>query len=310
VAANDQLSLFGAPKLPPVPPTVLFGTSTWNYPGWAGTIYSREALKKGHVADLLAEYVRYPLFGTVGIDATFYQPFPETRWAALGRVLPSGFRCVSKVWERLTVRTFANVGGQAERAGERNPDYLNRDVFLRDVFEPAWQSFRDHLGPFVFELQACPPAMRPTEAEFVAELEHFLSTLPPEGRYAVELRDNALMTPSYFAALRRHNVAHAYNAWTRMPLPGQQADAEGEPTADFAVFRLLLKPGRTYERAVQDFRPYRKLQEPLEDVRRDVVDVIRRNQRAGRTSYVLVNNRLEGHAPGTIKALAEMLAAE
>ena len=57
-----------------IPPNVHFGTSTWNYPGWAGLIYSRVWPEAGATAKMLAEYARFPLFTTVGIDSSFYGP--------------------------------------------------------------------------------------------------------------------------------------------------------------------------------------------------------------------------------------------
>ena len=53
-----------------IPAGVRFGTSTWNYPGWKGLVYQQDYPASGAVAEMLEEYARYPLFGTVGIDAS------------------------------------------------------------------------------------------------------------------------------------------------------------------------------------------------------------------------------------------------
>ncbi|HZE74242.1 MAG TPA: hypothetical protein VE091_02965, partial [Gemmatimonadales bacterium] len=63
-----------APPLPPpidpaelarlgaaLPPVVLFGSSSWNYPGWKGLVYHREYRSKGASARMLEEYARFPL---------------------------------------------------------------------------------------------------------------------------------------------------------------------------------------------------------------------------------------------------------
>lgn len=309
----SQLNLFateGPSQAAPItiPKSILFGTSTWTYRGWAGVVYSPAVARRGNAAEMLAEYAQHPLFRTVGIDGTFYRPYTAKQLQAFATVLPPDFRCVSKVWDLITVRVFTPKGQHDAHAGERNPDFLNAELFKRAVLDPYERAFRDHIGPFVFELQATRAADRPSIGQFTEELDRFFSALPNGVPYAVELRDAVLLTEDYFSVLRHHGVAHVYNAWTRMPTPGEQQAREGAPTAYFAVLRLLLKRGRTYEQAVRTFEPYDQLREPLPELRQDVVRVLRKTQADGRTAYVIVNNRLEGNAPGTIHALAAMLA--
>ena len=38
-----------------IPAGVRFGTSTWNYPGWRGLVYSRDYPEKGASAEMLAD---------------------------------------------------------------------------------------------------------------------------------------------------------------------------------------------------------------------------------------------------------------
>ena len=66
-----------------LPPSLYLGTSTWTYPGWTGLIYERPYPKTGATVRMLAEYARYPLFRTVGVDSFFYRPpTPERRLRA------------------------------------------------------------------------------------------------------------------------------------------------------------------------------------------------------------------------------------
>ena len=92
-----------------LPEILRFGTSSWTYPGWTGLIYQKEYPKTGSSAAMLAEYARFPLFRTVGIDSTFYAPPSAGILQSYARALPAGFRCVSKVWDRITVHTFAKA---------------------------------------------------------------------------------------------------------------------------------------------------------------------------------------------------------
>jgi len=62
-----------------------------------------------------------------------------------------------------------------------------------------------------------------------------------------------------------------------------------------------------YEQAVERFRPYDRILAPREDMRRDLVRMIRDIAARGADAFILVNNRAEGCAPLTIRALASEL---
>lgn len=292
-----------------IPPGVRFGTSTWSYPGWAGLVYSRVYPASGATAKMLAEYARFPLFGTVGIDASFYGPPTPKTLAAWAKALPPGFRCVSKVWERLTVHTWTSPRDEA-RSGQQNPDFLNAELFRTDVWEPYRVHFGDHTGPFVFEFQTIGRDQRVSPPEFVARLDEFLGRLPPEGEYGVEVRNEEFLCPAYFAVLREHDVAHVFNSWTRMPSLGEQLDLAESITGRFLVARALLRPGRTYAEAVDRFAPYDRIREPNPELRRDLFRLARTAAGLRIPAYLLVNNRAEGSAPLTIAAVARLLAEE
>jgi uncharacterized protein YecE (DUF72 family) len=53
--------------------------------------------------------------------------------------------------------------------------------------------------------------------------------------------------------------------------------------------------------------PYDKLVRPLPEMREATVALVKQAVGEHRRAYVLVNNRSEGHAPGTVKALHDML---
>jgi hypothetical protein len=142
--------------------------------------------------------------------------------------------------------------------------------------------------------------------EFLPRLERFLDSLPCGWKYAVEIRNPEYLAPEYFLALARRNVAHVFNAWTRMPTLGEQVAMGDSFTADFTVARALLRRGRTFENAVKQFAPYRQIQEPDEATRLALREIAERSVKTRRRAYAFVNNRLEGNAPGTIAAVASM----
>jgi len=295
-----------------VPDLIKFGTSTWTYEGWQGLIYTKAYPKGRFKQDCLAEYARYeyrgqPLFRTVGLDQTFYRPPTEAQLAHYAQQLPPGFDMCSKVWEELTIPQFASHPRYGSKAGQPNPRFLDAKLFIEQVLAPYREAFNTHTGPFVFEFQRW--GINPDE--FLPRLDAFLGHLPKDHAYAIEVRNAALLGPDYQAILKAHGVAHTYNHWTAMPpLTEQHRRMAQTFTAPFALFRLLTPLGTKYEDAVKAAEPYRKIVQPLPQMRADVLSLVRQAVAEGRRAYVLVNNRAEGCAPLTIQALADQLVAK
>ena len=291
-----------------IPPQIHFGTSSWNYiEGWRGLVYHRKYPKTGGVAKMLAEYAEFPLFDTVGIDAAFYRPLSRNTYRSYAEVLPPGFRCEQKVWNRITIHTFTGHqdGGTA---GERNPDFLNAELCVNEVIGPALESFAGHVGPFIFEIQTIAKKDKVSPDDFARRIDDFLGKLPTGAEYAVELRNEEYLTPAYLAVLREHGAAHLFNSWTRMPPIGEQLAHEDVITAPFVIARALLRPGRYYAEAVDAFAPYDRIQDENPELRQDLVTLAERAIRLRIPAYLLINNRAEGSAPHTIAAVARKLA--
>jgi uncharacterized protein YecE (DUF72 family) len=289
-----------------IPRNVRFGTSTWNYPGWRGLVYHRDYGTKGAAAKMLEEYAAFPLFGTVGIDSSFYGPPTEEVLRSYAEHLPTGFPCVSKVWSQLTIQRFTKAQDPA-RAGKANPDFLNPDLFVEEIYQPYQRYFPHNTGPFVFEFQTLAKSSGIDAEGFATRLDEFFSALPRDAQYGVEIRNDEFLTPMYFAVLREHGVVHVFNSWTRMPPIGHQLDLPGAITGSFLLARALLKPGRTYNEAVDAFAPYDRIREPNPKLRRDLVRLVEAAVKTRIPAYILVNNRAEGSAPLTIAAVAELL---
>lgn len=287
-----------------LPPALFMGTSTWTYPGWTGLIYERPYPKTGASVAMLEEYARYPLFRTVGVDSFFYRPPTPELLRAYASVLPEGFRCVMKTWDRVTSHSLRSPR-QGAPPGV-NPDWLNPKLFEREVLSPTLTYFGDHAGPFVLEFESIPSYARMTAAEFAGYLDTFFSQLPRGPMYAVEIRNAEFLAPEYFDALRKHNVAHVFNSWTRMPSIGAQL-AMDSFTADFVVSRALLKPGRKYAEAVDKFAPYTRIMEEAPEVRANLAELVRKGMSYQKAIFIIANNRLEGSAPLTLLGLAYLL---
>lgn len=287
-----------------LPATLLMGTSSWGFPGWQGIVYARKRSTSVLAREGLHEYAQHPLLRTVGIDRSFYAPVPDEDLVRYAEQLPDGFPCCAKAPAAVTAPTLQGMGRHST-----NPDFLSSGRFIRDMLDPFARSFNRHAGPFI--LQFSPPVNpRSSDATaFIEGLDRFLGELPRDFRYAVEIRDKWALTDAYRDALARHGCGHVYNYWSAMPLPGAQARTMAPEDQPFVVVRLLLRPGRWYEDQRQVFAPFDKLVEPDDEMRRDVLDIVRRAATGTRQVYLLVNNKAEGSAPLTIEAIAERFVA-
>ncbi|MBN1154520.1 DUF72 domain-containing protein [candidate division KSB1 bacterium] len=293
---------------PEIKKYIKLGSSSWAFEGWQGLVYFQDYPKGRFKLDCLAEYARDPRFSTVGMDLFFYQPPSKDLLDHYGNLLPEDFKTCSKVWEGITIYRYPNHSRYGSNKGKVNPSYLNPEVFNETVLTPYRESFTDHTGPFIFEFQYMRMNDKSIE-EFCEDLDQFFSKLPPDFQYSVEIRNKNFLDPIYFETLRKHNVAHVFNQWTFMPLVSKQLSYDSI-TADFIVSRILTPPGLTYQETVTMFEPFDKIKTELPQMRSDVMDLIRIAVKETKYAYILINNRVEGSAPLTIKALWEMVEKE
>jgi uncharacterized protein YecE (DUF72 family) len=328
-----QLSLFGAamlaphvtPKITPedtelaarLPAFVRFGTSSWSFPGWRGIVWDGQPTEAELVRGGLAAYAAHPLFRTVGLDRSYYGPLRAEELGEYAEQLARAgnpgnpgkraFRVVSKVWDEITTAVFPKHPRYGARAGGKNPTFLDAERFESEVLAPYALRFREHAGPFVFELTPFPRGAV-DERTLVAKVDDFLARLPAGPRWAFELRNAEVFGRRWLDMLRAHGAAHVFSFWTAMPPLSVQLRAGGI-VAPFTVVRLMLPPYARYEARKAELAPFDRIASPQEEMRSDVVDILRAAAEADcDDAFVLVNNKAEGSAPLTIRALADKAA--
>src|SRR5438445_7116776 len=115
-------------------PLIRFGTSTWTYEGWQGQVYKKQYAKSSFARECLGEYCQYqyqgePLFRTVGNDATFYRPPTANQLRHYLTQIPEDFQMCFKVWEEITIPTYAKQARYGPRAGQPNTRFLDAKLF-------------------------------------------------------------------------------------------------------------------------------------------------------------------------------------
>jgi uncharacterized protein YecE (DUF72 family) len=292
---------------------IYFGTSSWKYEGWLGSIYTTERYTtRGKFSfrkfeeECLAEYAE--TFPAVGGDFSFYQfPSPEY-WGRLFGGSPKSLLFGLKVPEEITVANWPGHARYGARAGKPNTSFLDHRLFEAAFVRPL-EPYRDRIATLMFEFGTFSKAVFPSAQVFCEQLDSFLGALPGGFRYAVETRNREYLGDEYFGMLARHRTAHVFNAWTRMPEIGAQARMAGSLTGEFIAGRALLRCGRTYENAVKQFEPYRTTQEVDPATRVALEHLAEEARKARMPVFLFVNNRLEGNAPSTIEAVASRLVS-
>ena len=208
--------------------------------------------------------------------------------------------------ENITVARWPGHARYGKVAGEKNEHFLDAELFRRHFLQPL-KPYEDQVGPLILEFGTFPRAVFPNPGDFYAALEAFLRDLPEGFKYGIEIRNADYLTPEYLELLGARNVAHVFNAWTRMPALEDQSQLPDAYSADFTVVRALPKKGRDYEQAVEAFEPYEKTQEVNEGAREGMVRIVSEARKKRIEAFVFINNLLEGNAPSTIEAVVSEL---
>ncbi|WP_423823723.1 DUF72 domain-containing protein [Salinisphaera sp. SPP-AMP-43] len=298
-----------------LPAGLRLGTSSWNFPGWAGLVWDRLYDSKRLSREGLGAYAQHPLLGAVGLDRSFYQPLTVAQYAGYADQVPESFRFVVKAPARVTDALIRESGGKGRRA---NPHFLNADSAWREFVAPASRGLGQRLGALVFQISPLPNRWLDHMDRLIAQLHDLLQSAAaarsdsPESVVAVEVRNPEWLTPAFVDALKAAGATYCLGLHPKMPpitaqLPILRALWPGPLVCRW---NLNLKHGAYgYEKAREDYAPFDKLVDPDPDTRSTLARVIAGTVGAGQSAYVTVNNKAEGSSPRSVIALAEAVQA-
>jgi uncharacterized protein YecE (DUF72 family) len=289
-----------------LPATILLGTSSWSFPGWAGLVYAETSTRQALARNGLAAYAEHPLLRTVGVDNGFYAPLDQRRLADYADQVPAGFRFLVKAPAKITDRFMRDRRGR--RLG-LNADFLDPVLAADEAVAPFVEGLGDRAGVLLLQLPPLGPQITADPRRFAEDLYRFLIRLPRGPCYAVELRDRALLTPDLVAALAHGGAEPGLAVHPRLPPIVEQLALFGpgqRPGAPL-VIRWLLRGNRRYAEARERYQPFNRLAEPDPTARGRIADAVRRAANLSRPVYLIANNKAEGSAPLTLIALADAL---
>jgi uncharacterized protein YecE (DUF72 family) len=262
----------------PAPPIHL-GSSSFTADGWQGPFYPKH-LKS---SDRLSFYSTR--FDTVEIDSTFYgTPSPKTVQNWYDQT-PPNFLFSLKV-----------------------PNIITHDKLLEDTdadlaeFLDTASILKEKLGPLVFQFPFFEKIKLPTQRDFLDLLEPFLAKLPPDKKFAVEIRNKSWLDATFAGVLRRHKIALVLQDLSTMPA-AHELERKFDPiTTDWTYIRWL--GDRKWIEGITV-----KFDKPVIDRTPQLmrwIDFCFKIRHRGVTIYAYANNHYTGFSPHTITQFRQL----
>ncbi|MEP7243794.1 MAG: DUF72 domain-containing protein [Gammaproteobacteria bacterium] len=293
-----------------LPRSLRLGTSSWNFPGWAGLVWDQDYPEATVSRYGLSAYAQHPLFRAVSLDRNFYRPLSAEQYAAYASQVPEDFRFLVKAPRFVSDAVLRVEGG---RVGQANPDFLSPTRSTRDFVQPALEGLGNRLGALVFQLSPLVAPVAQQSDELFQRLRRMLAALPdlrsiaPDAVVAVEVRNPELLTIALSDVLREYGATLCLGLHAKMPpiaeqLPLLRALWPGPLVCRWNLNRRHGAYG--YEAAGDRYSPYNQLVDPDLETRVTLARVIAGTTGAGQNAFVTISNKAEGSAPLSVAALA------
>jgi uncharacterized protein YecE (DUF72 family) len=270
---------------------VRIGTSSFSETSWIGPFYPLGTKP----ADFLTYYATR--FDTVEVDATYYAIPSAQTVEGWRRKTPEGF-LISAKFPRSIVH--GGKGAKPDPGIILIPDvtYSARDKFLEVI-----SGLGRRLGPLVLQFPYFSKAVFESADMFMERLERFLTHLPRDFRYAVEIRNRNWLSADFADLLRKLDVGLVLVDQAWMP-HGDQVEQMFDPvTADFSYIRLL-GDRKEIEAITNNWdKEVINRGERLDRWAELIAQMVERDVE----TLVYVNNHYAGHAPTTAERLNDML---
>lgn len=248
------------------------GCTGWGYREWQGTFYPRTVKQK----DWLAHYSS--IFDVTEVNSSFYRIIPEKITHKWNTETPDSFEFSFKFPQKIT--------------HEHRLEYKSSKKVLAE-FLSGLEPLRAKIRILVMQL---PPSLKFDEAR--PRLEALSDHLPQYCRFAIEGRHDSWFSPEPLRFLREYGFCLV---WNEIPLVENPAPV----TTDFVYARLIgdrnlqqdVYPAKARDRTgVLEYWRDRLVQV------QDRLDI--------KFSWAMLNNHLEGFAPGSANTLRSLLGME
>jgi len=176
----------------------------------------------------------------------------------------------------------------------------------RDRFLALADELGSRQGPLILQFPYFSKKVFDNRDAFFKRLDRFLTDLPSEYRYGVEIRNRTWWTTDLVDLCRTHDVSLVLVDQAWMPVPWELSPEQRAPTTDFSYIRLLGDRKEieaittTWSKEVID-----------RDARLDRwADHLILNLELHMTTLVYINNHYAGHAPATLNKLRSIFESK
>jgi uncharacterized protein YecE (DUF72 family) len=290
-----------------LPKQVRLGTSSWSFPGWAGLVFDGDFSEQILAKRGFAAYAAHPLFGTVGIDRTYYRPVDAATFEAYAADAGDNFRFLVKAHDHLTIPRFPSHPRYGAKKGERNERFLDASYARDAVVAPFVEGLGERAGPLLFQFSPLGVRTQREAGRFAERVQAFADALPKGPLYAFEVRDAAIVGKAWFEALASAGAVHCANVHPTVPTVAEQLRTAGRTRPPAVVVRWMLGGSLGYEEARRRYAPFDRLVDEDVATRTQIADAAVEAAVADVPVYVIANNKAEGSAPLTLAALARSI---
>lgn len=276
------------------PTSLRFGTSSWSEKSWVGAFYPSGTKP----ADQLTYYATQ--FDTVEADNTYYRVPSSALVRGWRHKTQSGFHLAAKFPRSIV---HAGEGQHPDPARVLVHDVVGAEL---DAFLSGMSELGDRAGPLVLQFPYFNRTAFTSLGSFLERLDPFLSRLPKDFRYAVEVRNKNWLEKPLFDCLRAHSTAWVAVDLPYMPHP-LDLPAEVDPiTTDF-LYARLIGDRKAVEGATDTFD--RIVLDKTQSLERWATWLALQAPRV-RETFAYANNHFAGHGPATIRELARQVGAK
>ncbi len=307
-----------------LPEALHLGTSSWNFPGWAGLVWNEPYAETMLSRHGLAAYSQHPLLRTVSLDRAFYRPMSTEQYAQLANQVPDDFRFVVKVPSLISDPLLRATQGDEAGAGmQANPNFLNLDVMHRACLQPLAEGLGAKLGVLVLQMSPLPmnELNKPAILRLFNALAPVLSaqsamnSVARDAVVALEVRNAELiqsdLRDELCAMLKDAAATYCLAGHARLPALVEQLPILRKlwPRPLVCRWNLNARHGRFgYQAAKTAYEPFDRLVDEDLVTRDTLAQVIAGTLRGGQKAFITINNKAEGSAPHSVEQLARTVA--
>jgi uncharacterized protein YecE (DUF72 family) len=278
------------------------GTCSWKYDSWRGIVYSDPKEK-----NFLREYSLH--FSTVEVDQWFWSLFAGDKVVLphpkvvreYAESVPEDFIFSIKVPNSITLTHHYKK--QKSDSLIVNPHFLSVGVMKR--FLELMEPLGSRIGPLNFQFEYLNKQKMGGVGEFVEKFGEFVSQLPSDFTYCVEIRNPNYLTAKYFDFLAASKLHHVFLHGYYMPSIFEVYKQFSDKIRSLTLIRLHGGDRKGIEE--QTGNDWSEIVAPKDGDLKSLASMLADLRARSVETFLYVNNHFEGSAPRTIARINDLL---